>query len=479
MASSDAGTLRIESEIGRAGLEAVRLQIESELKRAAPDTKTAGAWIDHYLLTDSGGASQAQYAPSSVQFYRASGFLCSRPVDSVSLATLAPILGCKYVYVTWDVTTKETVHVFGYQPKARLPWLTGSMTTARALHTATRLRSGMVLVAGGVVGGGQALSSAELYDPATGQWAATGAMTAPRFQHTATLLPDGKVLVTGGTDGGVQALGSAEVFDPAKGQWTPVGEMTLPRFGHTATLVKGFGVLVAGGPSGSPPMTPTAEVYDLETRRWTAAGSMSMGRRHHTATLLGTGKVLVVGGVTQDSDVASGGEKGELFDPHKGTWAPTGSMSQALAYHRALLLPSGLVLVAGGCTVSMGGDFPSRTAELYDPARGTWLHTGSLAAARAKHTLTLLPSGGVLATGGFGADPGNFCMTGDPIDTVERYDPTTGSWTPVVLPMATARASHAAVACRGGDVLLVGGCGGIGGCGGTRTPLASAELYVP
>jgi len=55
---------------------------------------------------------------------------------------------------------------------------TGSLTTARRSHTATLLPSGKVLVAGGF--NGSFLSSAELYDPATGSWSSTGSLTTAR-----------------------------------------------------------------------------------------------------------------------------------------------------------------------------------------------------------------------------------------------------------------------------------------------------------
>ena len=73
------------------------------------------------------------------------------------------------------------------------------MGTARDAHTATLLPSGQVLVAGGSNLTDRYLSSAELYDPATGTWTATGSMGTAREDHTATLLPSGQVLVAGGT----------------------------------------------------------------------------------------------------------------------------------------------------------------------------------------------------------------------------------------------------------------------------------------
>jgi hypothetical protein len=97
---------------------------------------------------------------------------------------------------------------------------TGSMSTNRHVHTATKLPNGKVLIAGGS-DGSTTLASAELYDPATGTWSGTGSMGAARHAHTATLLPNGKVLVSGGYNGG--ALSSAE------GRYWPLAGATALR----------------------------------------------------------------------------------------------------------------------------------------------------------------------------------------------------------------------------------------------------------
>src|SRR5437762_3049077 len=81
---------------------------------------------------------------------------------------------------------------------ATIGWTpTGSLVTARAAHSATPLRDGRILVAGGCCLQPGHLASAEIYDPTSGTWTSTGSMGTARANHTATPLPDGRVLVAG------------------------------------------------------------------------------------------------------------------------------------------------------------------------------------------------------------------------------------------------------------------------------------------
>ena len=94
---------------------------------------------------------------------------------------------------------------------------TASMSTDRNGHTLTALPSGQVLVAGGTSGGWGVcndLTSAELYDSGADTWFLTGNMSAARSLFTATLLPNGQVLAAGGADCEGNILSSAELYTP-------------------------------------------------------------------------------------------------------------------------------------------------------------------------------------------------------------------------------------------------------------------------
>ncbi len=68
----------------------------------------------------------------------------------------------------------------------------GNMTTNRAAHQATLLKSGQVLITGGCAAHSceRILSSAELYDPASQSFRTLPPMSTPRSSHAAVALSD-------------------------------------------------------------------------------------------------------------------------------------------------------------------------------------------------------------------------------------------------------------------------------------------------
>ena len=136
-------------------------------------------------------------------------------------------------------------------------------------------------------------------------------------------------------------------------------------FGHVATLLNDGLVLVTGGmrydaSSGGAVGIASAHVFDPGSGAFTTAGSMATTRAYHTAMLLADGTVLVTGGVDYGSSATA---SAEVFDPGQATFSPTGGMGTPRYFHAACLLNDGRVLVTGGRDSDTR---PLSATELYD-----------------------------------------------------------------------------------------------------------------
>lgn len=343
---------------------------------------------------------------------------------------------------------------------------TGSLNTGRNGHRAILLNTGMVLFAGGYDVNENALASSELYDPTTGIFLPSGNLNTPRRNFGITLLENGTVLLTGGYDSNFNALASAEIYDPATGAFTLTGSLGTARADPTATRLLDGTVLIAGGFDSAGNSISSAEIYNPSTGAFVPTGSLNNARGFATATCLLDGRVLVAGGWAAGSALPSA----EIYYNATGVFSPTGSMHVARVRNTATLLNGGKVLIVGG---EDSASTIQSTAELYDPTSGSFTPTGSLNTARGDHAATLLTNGTVLVEGGFACDPTNCLLTDvDMSASAEIYDPATGTFSNTSS-LATARQVQTSTLLTNGKVLVAGGWSD------TNPGLTSAEIYAP
>lgn len=326
---------------------------------------------------------------------------------------------------------------------------TGDMTIARESHVATLLQDGRVLITGGYsadisklieIGN---LSSAEIYNPETEKFTKIPDMTEKRKYHTATLLKEGRVLIAGGVND-FGRLDSAEIYNPKTNKFTKTGDMNFVRDGHVAILLSNGKVLIIGGHAKSkeslhPNAKPydklfiqhNAELYDPATGKFTLTPEHKGWYAYPTATLLPDGRVLIVGDYN--------GKVAEIYNPIKNEFTQidyeanstkmpndkilflgigketyprlydiyTSKFIQSKSklngvYSTSTSLNNNKVLIIGGAVYNKDGYLTDDFNTLYDIKKDNFTKIKKIRDCFGGHTATLLNNGDVLVTGGMG-----------------------------------------------------------------------------
>jgi hypothetical protein len=340
-------------------------------------------------------------------------------------------------------------------------------------HASVLLDDGTVLITGGIRRLGQAediLATAEIFDPATGRHemiAGPDGMpvrmlaSSGRAFHTATKLRDGNVLLAGGiglVEGKKSTLQSAEIYYPDSRRFDNASVMGTGRAHHTATMLATGEVLISGGASYSNgeinSYYDSAVLYDPVNNNFAqVANNMSAARAFHQAVLLDPltagGKVLIIGGEDNDGPLNSA----DIYSPDTLQFIPgvDVTMKKNRSHHCAVLMPDGDVLVAGGKTTVDDSSVDS-VVEIYTTSQGPYggfrEQIFPLRLARMDHSCTVLDNGEVLVAGGYSG-------AGQATETAEVTVVGNSSQLPDTV--KPPRAMHTATKLRSGWVYITGG----------------------
>lgn len=312
--------------------------------------------------------------------------------------------------------------------------LLGKTIDSRAGSTATLLNNGKVLITGGY----PAITSTELYDPATRKFTKASDLNVGRYGHSAILLNDGRVLIVGGyvkaytKQGkyiGNDATKIAEIYNPVSGKFTTV-EMAYPFDDNNLTLLQDGRVLVSWRgkevqifnpetnefkmtssclTSGCPDNTialsngkvllasgnfpdSQPQLFNPKTESFEFTGKMSFNRTSSTATLLKNGEVIIIGGRNNYNEIA----QAEIYNPATGKFRLAGKLNQRRYRHSAILLSDGRVLVVGGYFGHSNTLRDLKSAEIYDYQKDKFIRIDDMHYARISPTLTKLNDGKIL-----------------------------------------------------------------------------------
>jgi len=285
------------------------------------------------------------------------------------------------------------------------------------------LPDGRPFIVGGNLIPGAGLVDSNIFDEVTNTWTLTAPMAHPRWYPSVTTLPDGRILVMSGSDSCETCIvARPEVYDSTTNTWKYLladpndnsADKILPLYPHTFVLPDGR-VFVSSA-SRQSIVSTVLSLADPSHPTWTTVDN---GHNYdaHSAVMYAPGKIMK-SGTAADVGVSTANAKATTYvidmnlpsPSWRGPMEGVASMKNPRAFHTLTLLPDGTVLATGGGKTVDGINEANAVfeAELWSPITETWTTMASMQIPRLYHgNALLLQDGRVLVSGGgrFGTEP--------------------------------------------------------------------------
>jgi hypothetical protein len=269
--------------------------------------------------------------------------------------------------------------------------------------------------------------------------------------------------------------------------WSTTGAMTTSHWGDAAWLRPDSKVMVAGGCAltGCPSsfiqtscgqVLANTDLWDPSSGTWTSGAPMATARTSFASMPLPSGDMIVAGGCTETNCT----QTNDAGFCEAQLCTQTTSLAERYSFAQSAWVPAGTLssprfasmgvpFANGDALVAGGCDVGGCTtsAEQWSAGANTWSEQAPLPVPRGFGTATLLADGRVLVVGGC-ADPACATVLGD----ATVYDPVANTWT-AAGSMSLPRAGHSATLLNDGSVLVAGGCADAA----CMTVLSSAEIW--
>jgi len=211
-------------------------------------------------------------------------------------------------------------------------------------------------------------------------------------------------------------------------------------------------ILLVGGTGSGPTDT---ELFDPTTSTWAVSSALpdSLGKGTN-AVVLPSGVVMIAGGFPTGTGTTA---KSNTYvrSTTTGTWSSAATMGSARAWFTMVptkIDAKDVIFVAGGMPSTSISTKPLKTAEYYEPISDSWFTATSMTAERSHAGYDVLSDGRILVVGGHGFD--SFGST--QLKTVEIYNPSTKTWAAGAA-LNTERSDGAVLALAGGKAIVTGG----------------------